>query len=464
MFQPKTRKSTEPTTEELLGYANTFALPYSDDAEAGIVSAILYYPEKRAGLLAKHPVEQFFHQRNASVIEAIKALDVGGIGIDVVSLTHALRQTQVIDKIGGPGAVSDFFSFMPIRTHVDFYSEVLLQKFTARQAIRVGAEIVYRVHEMDKTAGQTSEHPIDYDANAIVAEVSAIAQRLEISRDPRKSNTMAALMDRAFEWIEDKMANPGLPGYSTGISNIDDATGGIVPGEAWLIAGGTSDGKTALAMQIMLSMALDQGLPVVHYLGESLEVKWSLRCLAHVSRVPLRNLLRGDLTKEFQQAVGTAAHKLKNAPIFLEHCPGKTHNWIIADARDKKRKHDIKMFIVDYLQKFPCGKRIDNREQQVAQMSADYISAASDMEAAVMMLSALNDDGMIRESRAPAYDADNVLTLSVPQSVDKRTKEIVKHEHLRQVWIGKSRNDERNKPLYYDFNGSVQTFVPRLTI
>ena len=103
------------------------------------------------------------------------------------------------------------------------------------------------------------------------------------------------------------------------------------------------------------------------------------------------------------------AGKLSNAPIHIENASGMTIGQLTASARRMSQKHGIKIFVVDYIGLI-LGKG-DNREQQIASISKGIKSMAMELNCAVLALSQLNDDGKLRESRAPGQDADSVWKL-----------------------------------------------------
>lgn len=441
----------EISTEELLALNNARQMPHNDEAERGILSCLLQMPDLISECRLKLSTDGFYHPPRRMVYEAILALEAAGKPVDFVLLTNALREAGNLEKAGGAAELSDIFTFIPTPSHFPHYLGILLRALTARTAMRIGAEIIA------VASGHSSAISGPLDRSGIACEVDRLAQTIHASTGGPEELSMNDLVGSALEYVEEQMRNPGLPGISTGLGQLDDRTGGIVPGECWVLAGGTSDGKTALAMQIMLQMAL-LGHPVAHYLGESSKNKWTLRLLACLSGVALRNILRGTMSPEDMGKVHGATKKLVELPIHLRYCPGAEHTWICSDARQLKRRHGLKMWIVDYVQKFRNSRCRNGREQEVAQMSRDFTATACDCGAAVLMLSQLNRQRQLRESDSITHDADVILTLSVPEDTDKDGN-VTRHENQRFITIGKARNEERGSHLEFNFNGSVQRFT-----
>jgi replicative DNA helicase len=79
-----------------------------------------------------------------------------------------------------------------------------------------------------------------------------------------------------------------------------------------------------------------------------------------------------------------------------------------------KRKHRVDLVIVDYIQLMESGQREDgnSRERHIAHISRSMKKMCKRLNIAGIILTQLNDDGKVRESRQIKMDASNVVILS----------------------------------------------------
>jgi len=149
------------------------------------------------------------------------------------------------------------------------------------------------------------------------------------------------------------------------------------------------------------------------------------------SGVPMKSLRRGLLTDaECSTVRKTTQSLIQRNNIFVEDQFGQDISGICSRSRLLKTKHDVKLIVVDYLQLVGAAEagRDANRERQVAAVSHRLKTLAHELDVVVLALSQLNDQGLLRESRAIGQDADVVLMIVPPKS-EKQPHEILVRKH-----------------------------------
>ncbi len=428
---------------------NTALEPSAKESEEAILSCLLQQPDlidEAAAVLT----EQHFHFANLRTIwAAILGQHNDQRPVDPLTITVRLRESGQLDQVGGASAVMDIYTIVAYTpASFGWHIEQLRLAQTRRQAQKVGQKVI----------GFAYESSLDERMKVIGAAEEAMND-LHAGLDFDEVKPFRRWLSEAVDFVEEQAMRAGqLSGYSTGIDCIDLRTLGVCHGEAWIIAGGTSDGKTCLAMQICRAL-FSAEVPTAYYLTESSGVRLTLRAVASEARINLRSILTGNLSKGEQSNLMSTIARIGRMPFFLRHKPGIQLQELLADMRLVMRKHAVKVFFVDYIQRIDNSAR-ENREQQIAEISRRLTDFANKTGCAVIMLSQLNDDGKIRESRAPTHDADVVLTISCPEERDQRGKITWKDETRRYITVGKARNSERGgKPLEFHFDGSLQTFT-----
>jgi replicative DNA helicase len=114
--------------------------------------------------------------------------------------------------------------------------------------------------------------------------------------------------------------------------------------------------------------------------------------------------------------------EIAEAPLFIDDSPNLSMMEIRAKARRLKQRHDLKLIVVDYLQLMTSPKRVENRQQEVAEMSRSLKLLAKELDVPVIGISQLNRGpeqradkrpqmSDLRESGAIEQDADMVILL-----------------------------------------------------
>src|SRR5438034_2084736 len=202
---------------------------------------------------------------------------------------------------------------------------------------------------------------------------------------------------------------------------------GFHGGEMIVIAARPSMGKTSLAMNIAEHVAIDEKLPVGVFSLEMTSESLVLRMLCSRSRVNLRNVRDGFLAeRDFPKLTG-AAGKLANAPLFIDDSSSLSILQLRARARRMMQQHGIKLFVIDYLQLLhsTSARRIENRQQEIADISNGIKALAKELNVPIVVLSQLNRElerdksrkprlSDLRESGAIEQDADLVGLLYKP--------------------------------------------------
>ena len=207
------------TTEERLARINR-ALPFSDEAEKGVLSCLMQDPERIAEVRAKLPPEAFYHECNRLVFEVMLDMLDKNLPVEPIAITHRLRDQKKLDLIGGGVAVTELYTFVPIPTHYPHYVGILREKWALRQAIDASAQ------NIDECYAHGSEQS-DEDVTAVIgraeARIFACVQALQASGEYSTGPVLAAR--GVVDWVDrtqQTIANRGkIMGLETGILELD---------------------------------------------------------------------------------------------------------------------------------------------------------------------------------------------------------------------------------------------------
>jgi replicative DNA helicase len=148
----------------------------------------------------------------------------------------------------------------------------------------------------------------------------------------------------------------------------------------------------------------------------------TMRLLSAEAGIRLSHMRAGTMGEQDWQKIVRRMTEISDAPLFIDDSPNMTMMEIRAKCRRLKQRHDLKLVVVDYLQLMSSGKRVESRQQEVAEFSRALKLLAKELEVPVVALSQLNRGpeqrtdkkpmlADLRESGSIEQDADVVLLL-----------------------------------------------------
>jgi replicative DNA helicase len=396
--------------------------PHSPEAEQGVLGCVLLSPNDCMGQCIekfKSGEDVFYDLRHQTIFKVLAEMYDSREAIDLITLQQHLKNKQLLEEVGGLAYLSTLPDTVPSAANLSYYLEIVQEKFLLRKMIHVCTEVVGRVYDFEG------------EVDSLMDEVERDILRISESRVQVHTSTIKDLVKKAINTIEDFHQRQGmLTGVGTGFADLDKMTTGLHGGEMIVIAARPSMGKTSLAMNIAEHVAIDQKLPVGVFSLEMTSESLVLRMLCSRSRVNMRNVRDGFLAeRDFPKLTG-AAGKLANSPIFIDDSSGLSILQLRAKARRMHQQHDIKLFVIDYLQLLhSTARRAENRQQEIADISNGIKSLAKELDVPVIVLSQLNRElerdknrkprlSDLRESGSIEQDADVVALLYKPSSGD----------------------------------------------
>jgi replicative DNA helicase len=325
-----------------------------------------------------------------------------------------MRDQQLLDKVGGAAAISELYTFVPIAAHFTYYKKVILSKFMLRQLIHASSLNIHQAYEHGK------ESP-DEDVTTLVdhAEQRVLGVRESVGAEDGIRSLSQHVME-AIDSIEYMLAHPGqLRGLPSGYAKLDSMTSGLQGGEMFVIAARPSMGKTSLAMNIVEFIAVDSNSPCAVFSLEMSATMLVRRLLVSRARLSMSDLTRGLLNRAQQESLARATRDLQKAQIFIDDTPGLDVMELRAKARRLKKQFGIKMIAIDYLQLLTSGSRRakDNRQIEIAEISAGIKGLAKELDVPIIVLAQLNRAVESRKGQRPVL-SDLRESGSIEQDAD----------------------------------------------
>jgi replicative DNA helicase len=260
-----------------------------------------------------------------------------------------------------------------------------------------------------------------------------------------------------------------LTGVPTGFEAFDRDTGGLQPGDLFVLAARPAMGKTALALNIARNAAVDHGKRVAFFSLEMTTRSLIIRLLSSEAAINFSSLRKGFLPMSDYRRLQQAADKLSGADFWIDDSGALTILEIKAKSRRLQAEHGLDLVVVDYLQLAHGDGRKDRKDLEIAEISQGLKALSKELGIPVISLSQLNRGpeqrdpdkrrpmmGDLRESGAIEQDADVIAFIYRDVVYNKETEDPRKAE----IIIEKQRNGPTGT-VALDFEGEYARFSNR---
>lgn len=364
--------------------------PQNLDAEQSVLGAMIIDKEAVLKAIEVLKPEDFYRDANGHVFQAIATLFERGEAIDLITLAEELRQTGLLDQVGGVAYVAGLANSVPTAANVEYYAQIVEEKSLLRQLIGVSTRMARMGYEADEEV----ETLLD-KAEQMVFELT---QRKSVS----SFTPLKAVLMNTFERIEFLFQNKGnITGVPSGFAALDKMTSGFQPSDLVIVAARPSMGKTAFCLNIAQYASLKKNLPVAVFSLEMSKEQLVTRMLCVEAMVDQQKLRTGDLSDEDWQKLTRAAGPMAQAPLFIDDTPGISIMEMRAKCRRLKSEHGLSLIVIDYLQLMSGGKKTENRQQEISEISRSLKALAREVQAPVIALSQLSRAVEQRQDKKP---------------------------------------------------------------
>jgi replicative DNA helicase len=175
--------------------------------------------------------------------------------------------------------------------------------------------------------------------------------------------------------------------------------------------------NSALALDIARAASVKAGLTSVLFSLEMSRNEITMRLLSAEARVPLHAMRTGQLSEDDWTRLARRMSEVVDAPLFIDDSPNMSMMEIRSKCRRLRQRHDLKLVIVDYLQLMSSPKRVENRQQEVSELSRSLKLLAKELSVPVVALAQLNRGPELRTDKRPLL-ADLRESGSIEQDSD----------------------------------------------
>ncbi len=413
-------------------------LPQNLEAERAVLGSILIDNLSLATVAPILKESDFFLDTHRRIYRAIAELSARSSVIDLVTVREELDREGALDRAGGQAYLAALIDGIPDVANVEHYARIVKEKSTLRRLAALGQKLARE--------GSAAERP------ALDVLGTATAEIFEIAQDSARGGF--ALLGKVAEdnllRLEEAAGRRGmLTGLPTGFRELDRLTSGLQKGELVIIAARPSVGKTSFALNIAQHVAIQEARTVGFFSLEMSKEALGLRVLCSEAAVDSKKIRDGYGSKsDFEQLV-LAQTRIAGSRFYIDDSSSLAVPEMRAKCQRLKREHGLDLVVVDYLQLMAGHGRIENRTQEVSQISRGLKLLAKDLNTPVVALSQLSRQterrtgdqrkpqlADLRDSGSIEQDADVVIFLYREEMYDRETD----RKNLADVILAKQRN------------------------
>jgi len=425
------------------------ALPHSVGPEKSVLSSLLQDPQEFMDMAIERglSVEHFYLPSHATLYGVLCSIHEAGKQIELVSLIQTQLDGGKLEQCGGPRYVTELYTYSPNPGHFLNHLQIVKDKHALRGMIRAANQTIADVYA----------EPEDPFALLDEAERRFMAIREGQGQTEDKGNREAIQEIIAEFQRRVKGETEAGNGLATGFTDLDRMSGGLKPGEVYVIAARPSMGKTSFMMNIVEHVCLDLGKPCHVFSCEMSKKQLLDRLIYARAKFAKANFSRGhNPTKPEMIRTQTAAQQILEAPLVIDDNSSPTINEIRAKARRSKRKHGTALIAIDYLQLCRSTSKQANgsREREIAEISAGIKGLAKDLNIPIILLAQINRESEkrtgkakgkprmsdLRESGAIEQDADFIGLLTRPAQFADTDEERKELAGKAELIVAKNRN------------------------
>ena len=434
--------------------------PHSEEAERGLLCCMMIDANVPMEVVHQLDPEDFYYESNGLIYSAMRRIWNDNRPIDLVTVTTELDGMGALKKAGGARYISELSGYLATSANFKAHLDIVRKDAQLRRLMNAANEVLKMcyassdaqetlqfaeraVNDVAESQGIHALRPFDEAVNEAVADFDAVC------RDPKAKK-----------------------GLQTGFRDLDYLLGGLGAGDLVIIAARPGQGKTSIGMNIVSNVATahltEDGTPrktetpavCAIFSLEMPASQLAKRMLCSLAHVDFSRMSKGEIKSADEwRRITNARSALCASKIFIDDLSLTTPMDILSKCRRLKREQKrLDLVMVDYLTLMSSGKRVENRQQEVSEISRMMKLAAKELGVPILLLSQLSRESEknkrapqmsdLRESGAIEQDADVILfiyrkTDKEGQPVDTTSPKIIVGKHrngplgeVEMRWMG----------------------------
>lgn len=410
------------------GNATNGVPPHDLDAEKSVLGAIMLDKDAIIKVVEFLRAMHFYKIAHQNIYESILNLYERREPVDLITLPGEMKKQKVLEESGGVSYLTELVNFVPTAGNVEYYGKLIKDNAVKRALLSAAAEmndLVFNEPRVDDLLDKSEQLLFSVSQDRLHQDFVHVKDTLEVT----------------FERLDELSKTRGaLRGTPTGLKALDRMLSGLQKENLIILAARPSVGKSSLAINIAQHAAVNHNVGVALFSLEMGRESIVDRMISAQGNIENWKISTGNLDPEDFEKYGIAAGELAEAPIYIDDTPGIGVMEMRTKARRLQMETEIGLIIVDYLQ-LVRGRNLENRVQEVSEISQALKNLARELKIPVLALSQLSRAveqrggdkrpqlSDLRDSGSIEQDADVVMFLYRPNEEDRENHKLLVAKH-----------------------------------
>ena len=440
--------------EKLIYDLDGARLPYSVEAEQAVLGSIIIDPKCLNDVATSIKAEYFYIPQHREIYATLAEMYELSQTIDFISLLEKLKRDGVYDEAGGKAYLTQLVQTVPSAANVLTYVAIVRERYTARSLMTAAQDIIKDINDNALDSGRL---------------LDSAEQRIYEIRQGREvtglTHIKSVIENETYDRLS-KMADPetraDYVGIPCGIGELDRMITGLNKSDLIILGARPGMGKTSFALNIVRNVAVNTGRTVCFFSLEMTRDQLAQRMLSSEAGIKSEKLRTGELDEDEWTRLAQAGDSLSKADIYFDETSSITVPEMKAKLRRMKK---VDLVVIDYLGLMHSARQIDNRVQEISEITRNLKIMAKELKVPVIACAqlsrgteakgkshkpALSD---LRDSGSIEQDADIVLFLYRDAYYDseKSDDEDLSDQTKSECIVAKNRHGEIGTiPLHWD--------------
>jgi len=388
-------------------------LPYSIEAEQAILGSILIDPACITDIADQVKIDYFHIPQHREIYSAVSAMYELNRTIDLVTLLENLRENGVYDEAGGKAYLTQLVQLVSSSANGLTYVSIVRERYMMRSLMTAAQDIIKDINEAAVDSGKMLDRAEQ--------KIFEIRQGREVSG---LTHIKDVILNETYDRLT-KMADPETRkdyiGIPCGIGALDKMITGLNKSDLIILGARPGMGKTSFALNIVRNVAVNTNRTVCFFSLEMTRDQLAQRMLSSEAGIKSEKLRTGELDDKEWSRLAQAGDVLSKANIYFDETSSITVPEMKAKLRRMKPAPDL--VVIDYLGLMKSAKAVENRVQEVSEITRNLKIMAKELKIPVIACAQLSRGTEVkgkshkpalsdlRESGSIEQDADIVLFL-----------------------------------------------------
>jgi len=411
--------------------------PNNADAERSVLGCMMQDREALTMAFELLHADDFYQPANREIFDAMHQLNTQGMPIDLVTVDDELSRRGTLEGVGGTNYLVELSQCMPSTVNARAYMQIVDEKAILRRMIKATGEISSSCYAQEDTLG-------DILGTAEKAIFDIVMRRSEGTTLKHIADVLPDTYQRIEQLYQLKGSIDGVP---TGFVDLDNLLTGLHGGELVIVGARPSMGKSAFGLNITGYAGAQAGKSVAYFSLEMPNDQLAMRLLCSDAKVDMQAVRHGSLRDDDWVHLSSTLGPLAASNIYMDDTSGITPSQLRSRCRRLKMERGLDMVVVDYLQLMSADGRVENRQNEVSEISRNLKSIAKELNVPIVALAQLSRAGAqrsdkrpilsdLRDSGAIEQDADVIMFLHREEYYDPNTED----KNIAEVIVAKQRN------------------------